>query len=317
MSRIVVITNPASGRGRGARALPRVRAAFAAVGVTDVRTTASAGGEARAVHAALDDGATTIAVAGGDGTWGRCAAALVESGADASMAFLSGGTGNDFAKNLPAPSHDYEAMARLITGRHAEWRSDMGCITHAGGRDLFLNVAGFGFDVAVLERSLRGGRLRGSAVYIAAAVRELFAYPGFALRRDGAPPREAMMLVISNGLNFGGAFRIAPEARVDDGLLDIVEIGDVHGLARVPLFARALRGAHLTDPRVVGDRAAACELAFDAPPAYEIDGEICSATSSVVRASCLPRALRIVAGPLAEGPVPAGAVDSARRAARP
>lgn len=299
MRRIVVITNPASGRGRGARALPRVRAAFAAVGVGDVRTTASAGGEARAVQAALDDGATTIAVVGGDGTWGRSASALVASGAEASMAFLSGGTGNDFAKNLPAPSHDYEAMARLIVGPHAEWRSDVGCIAHDGGRDLFLNVAGFGFDVAVLARILRGGWLRGSAVYIAAAVRELFAYPGFALRRDGAPPRETMMLVISNGLNFGGAFRIAPTARVDDGLLDIIEIGNVRGLSRVPLFARALRGAHLTHPRVTGDRAAACELVFDEPPAYEIDGEMCFATSPGVRVSCLPRALRIVAGPIA------------------
>jgi len=294
---IVVITNPASGRGHGARALPGVRAAFGAVGVHDVRVTPNEGREQRAVRDALDDGATTIAIVGGDGTWGRCAAALVESGADAKMAFLSGGTGNDFAKNLGAPARDYEAMARLVTGPHRELRVDLGCIAHEGGRDLFLNVAGFGFDVAVLERILRGGRLSGPAVYVAAAARELFAYHGFNLRRDGAAARRAMMVVISNGLNFGGAFRIAPAARVDDGLLDFIEIGDVRGLARLPLLARALRGAHLTHPRVTADRAAHADLRFDAPPAYDIDGEMRRATSTDVRVSSLRGALRVVAGP--------------------
>ncbi len=297
MSRIVVITNPASGRGHGARALPRVRAAFSAVGVADVRATPSEGREARAVRDALDDGATTIAVVGGDGTWGRCAAALVESGADASMAFLSGGTGNDFAKNLAAPSRDYEAMAALIAGTHSEIRADLGCIEHEGGRDLFLNVAGFGFDVAVLERIQRGGRLTGSAVYIAAAARELFSYPGFTLRRDGGAPRPALMFVVSNGLNFGGAFRIAPAARVDDGQLDFIEIGDIRGLERLPLFVRALRGAHLSDRRVTADRAATSELSFDAPPAFELDGEMRYAASTEVRVRSLPRALRVIAGP--------------------
>ena len=81
----VVIANPASGHGRGSRLIPRVRAAFALVGISDLRETERSGDEVRLVNAALDAGADTIAVLGGDGTWSKCAAALASSRADARL----------------------------------------------------------------------------------------------------------------------------------------------------------------------------------------------------------------------------------------
>lgn len=298
MSRVVLIANPASGRGRASRLIPRARDAFAGEGVTDVRLTTHPGDEARVVREALNDGAGTIAVLGGDGTWGKCAAALAESGADARMAFLCGGTGNDFAKNLPAPSRDYAAMARLCTGSSAEWRVDLGRVESDGHADFFLNVAGFGFDVAVLEEVLRGGNLTGNAVYVVAAIRTLLSYPGLDVRVDaaGAGSRLAMMLVVSNGRNFGGAFRIAPDARVDDGVLDVVEVGDVRGLGRVPLLLRALSGAHISHPSVSTRQASSFTLRFAAPPSWEGDGDLRLARSDEVRVSCVSGALRVIAG---------------------
>ena len=296
-SRAVLIANPASGGGRCARLIRGAREAFAHVGISDVRTTEYSGDEGRLVRAALERGADTIAVLGGDGTWSKCAAALAESGGGARLAFLRGGTGNDFAKNFPAPAHDLVAMARLVADGGEEWRVDMGRVDSDGISEWFLNVVGFGFDVAVLEQLGRGGAMTGRAVYVAAALRQLLSFPGLELAPDArhGAARRVMMLVVSNGLNFGGAFRIAPLARVDDGLLDLVEIGDVRGLSRIPLFVRALRGAHVSHRRVTGARSDAFTLRFARPPAFEVDGELRRAGSTELRVRCVPGAIRVLA----------------------
>jgi len=295
----VVIVNPAAGRGRGARLLPAVRDAFAAHDCTDIRLTQHPGDEARVVRTALDDGAATIVIVGGDGTWGRCAGAVLDAGAGerVRLAFLTGGTGNDFAKNLGAPTGDFAAMAALVVDPACERRVDAGAVECGGATHWFVNVAGFGFDAAVLEDTSRGGTLGGNAVYVAAALRRLVGYPGFAYTEGGpqGQSRLAMMLVFSNGANFGGAFRIAPSARVDDGLLDQVEIGDVRGIARIPLFLRAMRGAHLSHPKVRGRRRASYTLTFSGAPACDLDGELVQLAHRDVVVRAAPGALRVVA----------------------
>ena len=82
---------------------------------------------------------------------------------------------------------------------------------------------------------------------------------------------------------------------VDDGLLDCVEIGDVHGLARIPLFARALRGAHLAHPRVRARRRSHFALAFTGAPWCDLDGELVQLASRDCDVRAVPRALRVVA----------------------
>lgn len=290
-----LIINPASGRGAGARQLPRLRALFAVHGITDIRTTTAAGDEARVVQEAVRDGAATIAVAGGDGTWGKCAVALSRLGSPARMAFLANGTGNDFARNLPAPAADHAAMAALIAhGTREQW-VDLGSVDD----QWFLNVAGFGFDVAVTLDSRRTTWLRGSAVYIVSALTQLFGYRGFDMQADvlgDTAPVRRMMFVISNGFSFGGAFRIAPTARVDDGLLDFISVGDVRRLARLPLFARVVRGAHVAHPMVTAVRAAQATLLFDVPPMVGIDGDLHQAAACSVTVRVIPSALRVLVG---------------------
>ncbi|MBM4194386.1 MAG: diacylglycerol kinase family lipid kinase [Gemmatimonadetes bacterium] len=299
MARVTVIANPASGRGRGGQALAAVRSEFAARGFTDVRVTERQGDEATLVRAALADGAGTIAILGGDGTWGRCASAVLDAdaGSRVRLAFLSAGTGNDFAKNLGAPTFNPAAMAALVADESRERPVDAGCIDSGGHRHWFLNVAGFGFDAEVLEDTLRGGKLGGSAVYVTAALKRLFSYPGFAFTEGGTQgeSRFAMMLVISNGTTFGGAFRIAPEARVDDGMLDCIHIGNVTGLWRLPLFLRALRGAHIHHRLVRARRRANYLFTFSSPPRCDLDGELVQFAHRDVAVRVVPKAIRAVA----------------------
>lgn len=296
---IRVLWNPASGRGRGARVIGNIRAAFEAEGIADFRSTTSAGDETRLVQEAISDGVQTIVVAGGDGTWGKCAVALAKAGSPARMAFVAAGTGNDFAKNLRAPAADMSAMARLVARGGEERRVDLGRVDDAW----FANVAGFGFDVAVLRASARVPLLRGPAVYVAAALGELLGYSGLEARVGGIPgvddSRAAtrLMLVVANGKEFGGTFRIAPAAKVDDGRLDAVLFDEFSRHGRVPLLVRAIRGTHLTHAMVRHHAGESFTLACAEPPWFELDGELHRAAAPEVTISCVPGALRVLDAP--------------------
>lgn len=291
-----VLYNPASGRGRGARRIAEIRAAFARCGFTDVRGTTHAGDEARLVGEAIGDGIETIVVAGGDGTWSNCAVPLARAGSPSRMALLAAGTGNDFAKNLGVDARDPNLLAeRLADGGVRARRVDIGRVAMSGAPDtLFLNVLGFGFDVAVAHASQRFRRVRGPAVYVLTALREIAAYRGFSMAVNAGAPAHHLLAVFSNGGWFGGAFHIAPPAAIDDGLLDAILIRDVAPLARLPLLARAAAGRHLTHAQVTHERTAAMRLTFDSPPWFEADGELVEAAGRTVDVGILPRALCIV-----------------------
>jgi len=293
---VCVIVNPAAGRGRGARALPGVTTAFHDVGIADIRTTQSREDEHAIARRAIDAGATTLVAVGGDGTWSNVANAILAAGAgdEVRLALLAAGTGNDFAKSTGAPAADPAAMARLVVGG-AEQRVDVGRIEDR----FFLNVAGFGFDVAVLEALSSVRWLKGDAVYLYAALRQLTSYRGIPVDVATAASRRAtanhLMLIFANATNFGGAFRIAPGASLTDGRLDAVAILDATTWRRLKLFGAVARGTHMGLPEVVAEQAPVFSVGFAAPPAYETDGEYRRARSATLEIACVPRALRIVA----------------------
>jgi len=302
-----VIVNPAAGRGRGGQMLPRVREVFAALGVSAVDVTGSAGEERALADRALADGCTTLVAVGGDGTWSNVAGAILASGADCRLALLAAGTGNDFAKTVGAPAGDLEATARLAV-EGGDMRVDVGRIE---GRH-FLNIAGFGFDIAVLEDCARITWMKGGNLYLVSALRQLFRYPGVEIG-VGSPLRERgkarhLMLIIANAKHFGGSFHIAPGAELADGLLDGVSILDAPPLGRIGLFVATTRGTHTADPRVITEQASRFTLRFPAPPAYETDGEYRRAASDVLEIECVPNALRVVVGAPATVMTPAMAV---------
>lgn len=291
--KVCVIVNPAAGRGRGSRLLPLVRAEFARHGVTDVRTTTAAGQEGEIARRALDEGATTLVAVGGDGTWSGVANAILSSGADARLAMLSGGTGCDFAKTVGCPALDLPATVRLAVDG-TDTRVDVGRIEDR----FFLNVSGFGFDIAVLEDIGRIRWLSGNSVYIYSALRQLLGYQGVDIEVNSDAVRRAstrhLMLIVANARNFGGTFRIAPGASLVDGKLDAVAIRNAKPLRRIALFGAAAKGTHVAAPEVEVEQAASFTLRFPEPPAYETDGEYNRARSDEVEIRCVPRALRVV-----------------------
>lgn len=206
------------------------------------------------------------------------------------------GTGNDFAKTLGLTNAPADAIADLVGRTDATTAIDVGL---ADGQ-YFLNSCGFGFDASVLEASNRVRFLKGDAVYIYSALRQLFSYRGIEAVANGAgvsSPTPMLMITVSNGRYLGGAFKIAPDASVLDGKLDACFVADSSVVERAKIFLGALRGAHLGMRGVASDLVEDLTLTFASPPSMEVDGELRIARSSSVRIQCVPLALSVLAAP--------------------
>jgi diacylglycerol kinase (ATP) len=268
-----LIANPAAGRGRGARNLPRVREALAAVGISDVRLTQHAGHERELASRAASEGIETIIALGGDGTWGNVTRGILESGRDARLVPIAAGTGNDFPHALGLPAHDPDAMARIaVSGKSV--RVDVGWANDIA----FLNVAGFGLETEVVLKVQDIPGLRGPLVYIAAALPVLRTYRGLrASIQNGdepAPMQQYAALIVSNGPRFGGGFRVAPGATVTDGKVDVIAVHDAGAFRRLQLFVRARLGTHLGQPEVARSAVSDVTLRFDRNALMDADGEL-------------------------------------------
>ena len=290
-----LIVNPAAGRGGIRAKLPSVLEAFRGHDIVNIAYTSAAGEEEDLARRAIGDGIRTIVAVGGDGTCGRIADAIVQSKSGCRLAVVPIGTGNDFAKTLGVNGYAPGQIAELVT-RGAATRIDVGW---AGGH-YFLNSCGFGFDASVLEASNRIRFLKGNAVYIYAALRQLFFYRGIEVRASGVSGVKRgpmLMITVSNGQYLGGAFKIAPHASVVDGKLDACFFSDSNVVQRLRLFLGAMRGTHLEMPSVTSASVQQLTLNFAVRPAMEMDGELRFARSKTLELRCLPRALAVIAAP--------------------
>ncbi len=287
--------NPAAGRGRIRSTLPRLSAAFGACGITTVYETSAPGEEEELAERAIAAGAQTIVAVGGDGTCGRIANAILGTSIPCRLAVVPAGTGNDFAKTLGVTGYAPEQIADLVLRGDAT-QIDVGVVDGCH----FLNSCGFGFDASVLEASNHVRLLRGDAVYIYAALRQLFSYRGIDVSAKGAPgvkPGRMLMVTVSNGRFLGGVFKIAPHASVLDGKLDVCFVGDSSVAERVNLFVGAMRGNHLGMRSVSAAGVQQLALTFSSNPLMEVDGELRRARSPTVELKCVPRALWVLAAP--------------------
>ena len=293
--RQAIIVNPIAGRGQARDIRDLVVRAFGRLGETIVFETTAVGDEERVAAEAIAASCNPLVVVGGDGTCARVARVILERRIDCSLAVVPAGTGNDFAKSLGVAHYTPGQSVALVAVANPV-RIDVGL---ADG-DHFINTCGFGFDASVLKATQNVRFLKGDAVYIYSALRQLFSYRGIEIATGGALRRESermLMAVASNGRSLGGAFRIAPTASVIDGKLDFCFFGDTNVLGRARRFAAALRGTHLTLPGVTGVKADTLTLTFAEKPAMEMDGELRLASSRTVRIECVPRALSVYAAP--------------------
>ncbi len=267
-----IIINPVAGARRRHTAEVAVRLARAALRTCsidgDVRVTEQRGNARALALSMIAAGARTVVAWGGDGTINEVAAEVAAAGA--TLGVVPGGSGNGFARGLGL---ERRAEAALRTALSGPVRAiDTGRID---GR-IFVNVAGIGFDAhmaAVFNRLSR----RGAAAYFRAGVRELRAYQAatYTVRTaEETFTMPAFLVAVANCREYGNGALIAPQARPDDGVLELVCIP----ARRLPwLFFQSFRLFAGTIDRLPGIRRVsgpALELAADRPLAFHVDGEV-------------------------------------------
>lgn len=292
MRQFTAVVNPTAGGATSAAALHKVarllREAGAELETEYSRSLAHARELAR--HAG-ERGRVVLAV-GGDGITGSIGGAL--SGTGALFGMVPAGRGNDFARALGLPG-DPAGVARVLL--HGTPRAvdtiEVTSSVHAG--TVVLGSVYAGVDALANLHANRSRMLRGSASYYAGALRAISTWRPVRYRitvdgRDHA--YSGYTVVAANSSYYGSARRIAPEARLDDGLLDVVMIRDAPRRLFFTLMKELDTGAHINRPQVQVVRGREIRIEADRDVPYGADGEIEAVLP--VTARVLPGALRVL-----------------------
>lgn len=284
---VAVIINPVSGGATLEQARRRAdlaaRVIAAAGEAAEVFVTEGRGHARDLAAAAVQRGARLVCAWGGDGTINEVASSLLYM--PAALAVIPSGSGNGLARELRVSRRPERAIAEAL-GAPAQ-AIDVG---EFGGRR-FVSVAGVGFDAHVAACFDRDKGARGFTTYVRIAARELWTYQPCTYRL-GTAARRALIITIANAPQFGNGARIAPQAIMDDGLLDLVvvearsKIGTIWGLPR--LFTggiNRLRG-------VTSGRIERATIESDQPMWFHVDGEPVQGGTRL-EARVLPAALKI------------------------
>jgi len=231
-------------------------------------------GLARSAVAARVD---LVLASGGDGTVTACAEAVAGSGIP--LGVLPAGTGNLLARNLGLPLDFEAALAAALTG--VDRRLDMGS---ANGHP-FVAMAGIGFDAKLLDAAGEPVKKRlGWAAYVLAAARHLQARPVRAsLRADGGPVlrRRASSVIVGNVGALQGGVALLPEARPDDGLLDLMVLTARGGVGWLAVMVDVLLRRGQTR-RIARVQFRQLRVDLDRPQLWELDGEVMGSAQALV-----------------------------------
>jgi YegS/Rv2252/BmrU family lipid kinase len=234
-----------------------------------------------------------IVAAGGDGTVHEVVNGLMRAGGKAALGVIPLGSGDDFAKLF---SNDFIFNFLKIKTK----QFDVGRIVSGSEVRYFANGMDIGFGAHGARNVKRVPHfLTGFGAYLAALALTMVRYPLLRVRLqiDDAPPFEftTTMTAVMNGTTFGGSFRVCPEARADDGLLDLLLVNAVGRLEILQLVPKILRGTHAGDPRLRLLRAKRITIDSDEPLLVEADGEIASQDARRLDIELLPGALTVLA----------------------
>lgn len=306
----LVIVNPKSAAGSTASHWAEIASDFRAhFGAFQVAFTKRQGDGNLLAKRGVESGRTFIIACGGDGTINEIANGILETGADCELGILPSGTGGDFRRSLGIPTSAREAAKALRDGETK--KIDVGRVTFQNFqnetvRRYFLNVSSFGLSAAIIERVKTSGKLdwiplaalRGKTSFALSTLQEVLGldFTTVRVRFDEREEKSlnTMNFCVANARYFGGGMKIAPEAKLDDGFFDVVNIGDIK-TAKILLNAYTLyRGTHLSLKEVKAKLAKRVEVSpADAKQEIflEIDGELPGKLPAVFEV--VPQALKV------------------------
>ncbi len=283
------IVNLHAGKGRAASFIPKIESLAKAKKVSyEIISTSRKGDGEEIARESVSNGFTHFISVGGDGTSHEIVNGLI--GSSAVLGVLPLGSGNDFPKSAGIPSDGDLALRNIFSGD--ERLVDVGKLED----EYFINGLGIGLDGAVSHRFKRLKRMRLRFGYLLAAVQEALAFKAFQAKISvGEWSYEGSVLLTgaSNGFSQGG-FKLAPEAKIDDGELDFHAITDMSSMSRLAKIPKVLKGGHSRLSEVAIKRGPSMEISLRRTVPAHMDGESFFLERGVYRIEVIPKSLKIL-----------------------
>ncbi len=284
MEPVFAIVNPASANGSTARFWPKARRVLEDAGVVLEAVLTEGPGHATALaRTAGLEGRKTVLYVGGDGTANEVANGLLEtpSCARPRLAALPRGTGGDFPKSMGMAAGPEAAAARLLHGSERTIDVVVSTFVALDGsttRRHFINIADAGLGGYVAERVNRTSKVFGGfASFLYSTVSTFWNLENheMAVTVDGVEvfAGRAATVAVCNGPRFGGGMLMSPDAKLDDGLLDIVVIGDMSKADLLISLRRLYNGTIFSHPKTHLHQGTEVRVEAQLPTPLEIDGE--------------------------------------------
>ena len=254
-----VIVNPVAGANATYRKWPKISSLLHHIGLPfEFQYTEGVGHAIELAREAVNNGCRFLVAVGGDGTVHEVANGILLSKElnEATIGIISTGTGSDFIRSAGI-DRDYIKACSSLTGTRRRL-IDVGVVEYhkdgQGHRRFFINSSGVGFDAAVAETSNRLPKFLGGTIpYIIGLLKSLAGYknkPVTISMGDKIESKRILSVVVANGRYFGGGMRVAPLADIDDGLLDVITVGDMGKLELLKAFPTIYKGTHIHHPKV-------------------------------------------------------------------
>ncbi len=287
--KLKLILNPAAGKGSSKKAAAKVEEILRQKGIDySLDTTHKPGEATKLARKANQEGYEVVAAIGGDGTVNEVINGLIFT--ETALGVIPCGRGNDFAKFIGASHKIEEAVDLILNGQPK--KTDAGRMNDR----YFINGVGVGFDSRVALEVYKAPKfLTGIWNYLYAVLQTMFKFepPHFTIRLENSSSfGEKFMVTVANGRYFGGGFMITPEAKPDDGLLDICVVENLDKLKILRYIPKVIRGTHTHLKEVLMLKAAEVKIEIKKPHVAHIDGELME--DSVFRIKVLPGAVRVI-----------------------
>ena len=284
----IVIVNPQAGNGRTEKIWPNIESALEkSIGSFEVLQTTCRGDATDLSRRILKEDAARIVAVGGDGHLNEVLNGFIENdlpvNAESRLSFVMTGTGCDFQRSLGISGKWQAAVAKL---KDAKVRKiDVGKVTYTAADKTqkiryFDNIASFGLSGAVdhcLEHSRLRDYLGGSPLFLWATIKTVFTHPnqGIRFRIDDGPEEEicSRLGLLANGRYFGGAMHAAPEAELDDGLLDLLMLKEISVAKFLWHLPKIYKGTHLKIPEIFFQKVRKFTAESSEQVILDIDGE--------------------------------------------
>jgi diacylglycerol kinase (ATP) len=297
---VVFLVNPASGNGATGKRWPELAHRAAQLGLAGETLFSERPGHLiELTEQAARQGADLVVAVGGDGTLNETVNGLMRAGTKTELATIPLGTGMDFVRTYGIPTKFEAAVRTAVEG--VTRTIDVGRVSYrewsgADGERYFANVGSVGMSAAVAQRANGMSKVLGGRVtFFYALTRVFFEWQNtdVCVDLDDGTRREGRMhdVIVANGQWHGGAMRLAPEALPDDGVFDIVLIGDVTKRDFITTSPKLYKGTYLAHPKI--DLLRSSAVGVDAPERLpiELDGEQVGTTPA--RFEVVPAALRV------------------------